>query len=335
MAGPMEIPNVNDFIRRYESGESVNQLAKDAGVCGHTLAKCMVRHGASMRTMRESVVLAHSVIVPELDTVIARYLAGESLYKLAAECGISGPGLKGVFSRNGVRLRNYRESLPFVKRGGERTKIRSIASLAKNYLAGESLKSISDRTGFSRNVIANRFKKRGIEPRSASDAERFKWAAMTESQRSRQVHAAHVARKGLYEDEIAEMIRNAGFSVTQQSRVGPYNLDIAVDGMPFAVEVTSFSPSQFRMTKGPKRTKYLLDRGWFVVFLRRPPVRTRNYFSSEFVSKQFVALLDRARRDPSVFGRYGVLFCHPDYRPSRGYDLDGLASIEGFDSSNK
>ena len=49
MTGKKPIPNLDDLVRRYQSGESMNQLAPEAGVDRGTLRSRMVEHGVEIR----------------------------------------------------------------------------------------------------------------------------------------------------------------------------------------------------------------------------------------------------------------------------------------------
>ena len=130
--------------------------------------------------------------------------------------------------------------------------IPNLDDLLNRYVAGESENKLAREAGVSRPAFRLRLHKRGITPRSQSDAELAKWASMTAEQRAAQVAAAHEATKGRSvswdelcrhaigreqkrayvvptETELAAQLRKAGLDVTQQKAVGPYNIDVAVN----------------------------------------------------------------------------------------------------------
>lgn len=201
------------------------------------------------------------------------------------------------------------------------------------YRSGESVNSLAAKFAASRSVITRRLVMAGITPRTASEAELVKWSRMATWQRERQVKVAHCSRKGLFEDDIAAMLTAAGYAVTQQLAVGPYHIDVAIESLRFAVEVCGYGPTSFIRTKGRKRTEYILDLGWHIVFLRRPPVMWQrgrvvpNFFDHAHVKEHLVAAADVASRDESVRGKYRVIPCHPHYRPVKEFDLDGLPRV--------
>lgn len=222
--------------------------------------------------------------------------------------------------------------------------------IADSFNAGMSVNAISKLVGIGRKAVDRELIKNGLQPRSKSQAESLKWQSLrsVDGAIERQLGAAWDASRGRcdsiesrcaravaneaikwkvfrFEDAIAAALRQHGFSCIQQRAAGPYNLDIAIDEFPVAIEVIGAPPWEFNKTKLRKRTEYLLDKGWFVVFVRYHR-RTRPIVV-DYATDQLVAYLDLARKDESVFGKYGMVIGNPDYVPTSRYDLDGLPFV--------
>ena len=119
--------------------------------------------------------------------MIERYIAGESIVALAADLGVCDKTIRLKLSRAGITIRDTAESV-----------IPSFPQLIAAYRGGESLKSISDRIGFSRGAIGRRFAMAAPPLRSQSDSERVKWRIIKQSDAgiTRQLSKAWNARSG-------------------------------------------------------------------------------------------------------------------------------------------
>ncbi len=266
------------------------------------------------------------------------------------------------FRKAGVALR--RKGTP----GGEKRRIviPNIAELISRYLAGESLKQLSDETGYSRPVLLRRFTEHNIPIRGRSDAEKVKWSKTKAIPGgiAKQCSAAWAAcsspvsdkpitypehfppdliarargrfnaQSGIYpaERKVQRFLRKRGIKTVNQFPVGPYNLDLSLDAKPVAVEVCRESASIFNsvgpghVTSEPQRIKYLLDHGWCLIYV----MHHRRRIDLSFIGDHLVALLKRARVDESMFGQYGVLWCGGKAPPAARYNFNGLPFIPGF-----
>lgn len=282
---------------------------------------------------------------PNLDDLIRRYQAGESAAKLGRELGVKGDTVATWLRKAGVKMRGTAEANRIAFLPADAT-----ADLIRRYTAGESEKKLSDSLGISRSAVRSRLKAAGVPVRSHSDAERLKWSGMGRAARKRQVAAAHTARRG-QKDSIEVQMRRAatwqakmshrgpgevalaaaltsiGVRVTPQKAVGPYNLDLAMDELPVAVEVECgnvFKP--LRIPKTLKRLKYIVDQGWrvLIVFTKNRPL------TFPAVVQQSLAFREVAGRDEPALGQYGVV--DGDGKPVSipGCDFHGLARIPGF-----
>ena len=202
-----------------------------------------------------------------------------------------------------------------------------IENLIDAYRDGESMKTISDRIGISRQVIIGRFAERGIHLRGRSEAESLKWSQMSIEHRRSQVAAAHEATrnvpislearfararaverraviKSINEFNLIIMLRERGIEVIPQQAIGPYNCDIGA--APVAVEIFggNWHWSGRHMQRTPDRFHYILNAGWNTLVVK---IETRRYPLVIEAADYVAAYIERIRRDPTGRCEYRVI----------------------------
>jgi len=158
---------------------------------------------------------------------------------------------------------------------------------------------------------------RGIPLRTIGDSHRIAAARSTKEERARRARAAHDAIRGLrrtMEDlckrskgkEIKQShatriegiavadLESHGLKCIPQKAIGPYNVDIAIEKPPIAVEIFggSWHASGRHAARFRKRIDYLLDQGWLPIIVwvsRDHPLETG-------AIKYIVALAKKIRR---------------------------------------
>lgn len=225
------------------------------------------------------------------------------------------------------------------------------------YTAGESLKSLAARYGCDRSAIKNRLVRSGVPIRGRSEAEKEKWKRIKQDREKvvRQCGAAWEAAKSersfdqtcrlammrylnqsqihAGENEIAKAIQERGLLVLQQFPVGPYNLDIAVAERGIAVEVVGTNWHPNTAVSLFKRTKYLLDCCWAVVFVFTWSAKATKAFRPDLIAEQVIALAQGTGSDPSPWGKYGMVNRQGEPISLCREYLDGLPIIEGFEAA--
>jgi very-short-patch-repair endonuclease len=230
--------------------------------------------------------------------------------------------------------------------------IPNLSNLLDRYVAGESENKLAGEAGVNRWTFRRRLIEAGIRPRNQSAAETLKWAGMSIEQRASQGAAAHAATRGRevsfselcehaagrelhqsgivpVETELAAQLRKAGLDVVQQKAVGPYNLDVAIDTPPVAVEIfgggwhsTGRHKSRFH-----KRIEYILDEGWAVVIVW---LDARHYPLGVGCTEYIIALAEELRCNPTARREYRVILGNGDAAPIRQSYLNTPADIERF-----
>ncbi len=94
-----------ELVAAYEAGETVADLAADAGISWHTLRDHLVDHGIAIRTAHWQV---REVLEARGDEFLAGYRAGATLNEIAASAGISTASIRPYLVARGVTLRRGR-----------------------------------------------------------------------------------------------------------------------------------------------------------------------------------------------------------------------------------
>jgi len=189
--------------------------------------------------------------------------------------------------------------------------------LRRRYLQGQTKASLASRAGVDRNTIHRCLKKMGVPVRGPAEANLLRMRALSAAERQKLTAAAHEAVRGKrqssehrakvartreikqvgvsrIEIKLMRSLRARGLSCTAQKAVGRYNIDVAINSPPIAVEIfgggwhsKGRAAARFR-----QRTNYLLNRGWTPVFIWV----LRNYPLERGAIDYVVTLAEKLRR---------------------------------------
>lgn len=169
----------------------------------------------------------------------------------------------------------------------------NIDDLISLYNSGMSVNKLAKKFGCSRSAIGHRLKQRGITPRNMVEARRLWGSQMTQAEKAHMTAAAHAATKGVpqpyerlceraitiernytkfasdAENIFADMLRSRGLDITQQKAIGKYNIDIAINKPPIAVEIFGggWHSTGRHMARFQERVKYLADCGYRTIII--------------------------------------------------------------------
>jgi len=220
-----------DVCRRYTSGESSGEIAKDHGVSISCIASILKRNGIRPDGRKPKTIPKRRLNIP-LEEVTSLYLSGISENEIAKRFGVS---------RAAIRPRLLSAGVP----------IRDSAQANRLMMAGRSSEE-----NFRNTQAAHEAARGKPQPEE--------WAQKVALGRER--NKRHI---GPQEVELAAILTSKGFTVTPQKAVGRYNIDIAISEFPIAVEVFggmwhAYGPHARRFRK---RFDYLLDCGWIPVIV--------------------------------------------------------------------
>lgn len=224
-----------------------------------------------------------------------------------------------------------------------------IDSLVKMYVDGVSEKKLSNIFKFSRTGIRPILIAAGVDIRGRSDANRLKMSQMTPEQRRANVAAAHAARHAKGEDPastekriisraignqlktwqvggmkgvVFEMLRGRGLDPVPQYPVRGYNIDLALP--PVAVEIHTAVNHPLADKRNRKRTIYLLNAGWSVLYVWIDPKRSA--FTNDG-AQEVVTFVDAMRRDEPHPRQYRVIRGNGDLVSTGGGNTDDFTDI--------
>lgn len=209
--------------------------------------------------------------------VAEAYLAGEAGTQIAKRLNISATTVYRCIRELRKRSRKIKLPSEFIR---------------KLYLSGTSEFALARRFHVDRRTMRKRLLEWGIRPRGMSEAQTVRARQMSPQQKARQVAAAHDAVRGSRqsfehrrkiaiarerngvgisrgERLVAEMIEARGYSVTLQKAVGCYNVDIALDVAPVAVEIFggTWHNGGHHAGRFRKRFDYLINAGWYPIII--------------------------------------------------------------------
>lgn len=166
-----------------------------------------------------------------------------------------------------------------------------IDEIINEYTLGNSILSISKKHNIPRITINRRLKREGINIRNGSDANIIRFNNATDDYKKDMVKKANekirnmpkefhhsssikqaitksktLSKVGQFEIDIFDKLVSEKFNPIQQTPVDAYNIDITVRNIAIEIHVSSVNPTNH--PKYTKRIKYLIESGWFVVYIK-------------------------------------------------------------------
>jgi len=213
-----------------------------------------------------------------------------------------------------------------VKATGAQRRDVPATEIVARYVAGESENVLACAFRVSRQVIRRRLIEAGVTIRDSTAANRLMMAKRSPEEHRRNTEAAHRVPKKprTFEQKckyavtrqerqthvspaellLREWLRARGIESIPQQAIGPYNTDLGAS--PVAVEIQGGGWHAYgdHAAIAPKRTRYILDQGWLLIFVW---VDRRKWALTPACADYLVALIEQARRDPSMRGEYRVV----------------------------
>ena len=146
-----------EVCRRYEEGESTNELGKAFGVYPGTIGKILERNGVARRSNRE----AHGGLDPEQAAeVCSRYEEGENTIQLGKAFGVSSVTIRNILDRNGVTRRSLSVAMGGLSAEQE-------DEVCSRYVEGENTYELGKAFGLSPSTIVYALKRNTVELRAS------------------------------------------------------------------------------------------------------------------------------------------------------------------------
>lgn len=291
------VPNLDNLIRRYESGASMKELADEAGIGAPALARRFRNAGVKVRGKAEARRLKVALPEETQRIIVERYKRGDGAPALAKQLGLTTWQVYGFLKSIGQSRRSASEAkavewatMP------EQAKAARVAAMAP---AWESI--------------------------------RGRRIPLEEKIRAAKTRYERLLGRGEGEDELANAIKDLGLDVAQQFAIGPYNVDMAIRSSRIAVEVERpKSPTHNSSRLTSQRTKYILDQGWTVLFVFLNKAKPGSTVDVASASKDVVSVAEMLRGNESVRGKYGVIGSDRKVSPGFCSKLKDIPRIPGF-----
>ena len=195
-------------------------------------------------------------------------------------------------------------------------------------------------------TVVKHLARAGVVLRNKSEAESLKWAGKTLVQRRQQTRGAYESVRGRVrsdaelclaattrfsnqsgivrrEQEIGDQLRTLVRGVSYQHPVGPYNVDLAIKRRRIAVEIQRGDAHRSKSLRC-ERLEHILSEGWCLLIC----YCAGGEFDATAVANTIHAVAKRASLDPSVYGCYGVIGRHGEFRTALRDDHKHFPTIE-------
>lgn len=278
--------DVNDFIRRYQSGETLKQLMAAFHI-GHTKAKSiLVSHGIELLSSGKR----HRALNEEqIKEVIELYVSGKTTREIGDIFGVSKTTIRDYLRRANVPVR------------------------PRHYNLQTALDAMDPKELYLKRSSAQRKRWRALTPEQQKmlvRAAHKTWRGKHHSWDSKRKIALAKARRAesdsFYEQQIAQWLFERGIQFRQQTAIGYYNVDFTINDV--AIEFTSGWAYKDVITKRwQERFKYIFDSGWHLYIIWHntslkslPPL-------SSVVCDDLVAWCEFLQSSPSIDRQYRVV----------------------------
>lgn len=253
-----------------------------------------------------------------LDTAIELLKGGITLSEVAGLVGFT----RNTLTKYLRERRNFsiRET---IHRPAHNAKYLDQKELVRLYLSGSSPNQLARQFGTSRPTIVKNLMEQGVQLRNQRDAGLLEWSKLSPEERFKQTEAAHAARtgqtatlseklkrsasqgtpKGIFEQELFDILIHKGREVIAQAPLGIYNLDLLVGGR-VAVELGTGPINRYRTEYGLARLKEIADAGLSFMY-----VCVRSVDAAIACSDQIVSDLDHLCSLPTGTRENRVVRC--------------------------
>jgi len=205
--------------------------------------------------------------------------------------------------------------------------IPNLANLLARYTAGESEQKLAREAGVNRWTFRQRIIQANIRPRNVSDSMFIRWSNATEAQRSSMLTNAHIATRGRIvsnrekilraasreknctgasrdEIQLANWLEESGIGITRQKAIDIYNLDIAINELPIAIEIFggNWHSTGAHKDRFFKRSKYLFNLGWSLIV-----IWIDNGIINPQCADYIIRFINAFRENPPSISQYRVI----------------------------
>ena len=249
--------------------------------------------------------------------VIKSYLSGTLVKDIACKFGCSEHVIRIILYKAGIDT--SRKSL---------TDNLSVDKVLELYNQGIGIAGIAKRLGYGRTAMIAFFKKHNIPQRNPHEQQVERMRHSTPEQIAHLTEAAHKATKGrkptfqsleeaaftrflfafgtesVYESVFISILKSFGINYAFQFPVGTYNIDFVVNGIAVEIFGGTWHRSGEHRRRFAKRTKYILDEGFPMIFVFAYDVESFKAVITDYV----IPYIQEMSADKSFVGQYRVIW---------------------------
>lgn len=342
MPAKREVPNADNLISRYLSGEATGKLLEEFGISECLLNRLLKDRGLTRIPKSRAYALLGDrkrgicFWTPENpQSVIDAFLEGRSVKALSEQLGVDRGVVSRFLNNNGIktRTRSEAELLKWseIKKSPDLIKRQlgrawEVSGAADDELEKSILDAYQSSTAVSKRTLAKSMNT------SVGNVSRILRKNCIVNNRQGDRHACGVERTrtqcsvSAYEIPIIDALVAYGENPIHQKAIGSRNVDIAFPELHVIVELERGTMADSK-SLASERLENFFNAGWrlLVVYDSR-----KNGIDAELVAQKIITFLNVFRAQPATAGQYGVIGRHGQTLSKAGAKLNRWARIEGF-----
>ncbi len=339
MTAKREIPNTDDIINAYLTGESLAKILKDNAISECLFTRLLRDRGIKRRSREEYQAFFKGKTreprtqVNEVEIAQA-YISGESIKAIEKRIGVSWNVVTRCLRNQNIvrRTRSEAESLKWqtIKQSPELVE-RQLGAAWKvanakddeleriviaSYQAGKSAVEIANENNCSVGNVKRITSKNGIGDIEFKNARRAKGVQFSGSGKM----------ISQFEMPLFDSFKSFGLEPVHQYAIESCNVDFAFPQVRVIVELERrYINDSKSITR--ERIENIIRSGWRILIIYNPRKHDIAYAD---VAQQTVAFLDSIRANPAIVGHYGVIGSDGKPHPRFSDNLYDFTRIEGF-----
>lgn len=326
---------VADIIAMNNSGMLASAIAAKLGMTISNMTDIMKANGIVPNN--------RAIDIPVVQ-ITDLHAIGFSVAEIASMFDVSDKAIIRIMDANGA---NRRRTVSENRRFNASIRGFDIDSAKAMFDSGIGIRGIAENFGVPVSTARLAFQEAGFALRNRSEQQFARMAKASPEEKSAITRAANIAATGrvvqmgskiktantcqsrlnrrmsIAESTFAEMLRERGISISQQTAVGPYNCDLTTDSV--AVEIWGGYWHFYgeHAARNEERFRYILNSGWNVIILGI----TAKFPLSESVADYVVSEIQRLRRNPPSIREYRMIWGAGDFTSGGSLDDDKLSFV--------
>lgn len=315
MPGKLPALDTDYIIKEYLSGRTGHDIARELRVPKPRVYALLRKTGVT-RSNRDAQKLAApnnpgnrtKMTQAEIDDILARYKAGESMLTIAASARFSSEPIYRLLQRHGL-VRSVKAA----------SAMRWQDPAQHDAVSAQMYKRWANMTKEQRKKMTDPAHE-AVRGRRASFDELCLRATTREATQS---HASDMER------QLSELLVERGLAVAHQTAVGPYNCDLTTGTIAVEVFGGGWHWSGHHLARTEERFRYILNAGWHILAVAAD---NRRWPLSPAVADYLVTEIQRLGSDPATPREYRMIWRAGEFTTGGCVDDDHISIEPPFSS---